>query len=303
MSHSLLHQVLVSGLVVPVGLAETAEQWSATSTGVRLGDDTWLRCDLVVCHRDTRRHPGRPGDPRASVDGPPLLVVEVTSAVSRAADLGAKKALYERYGVPAYWVVDSRGDLSEIRVYELGDAGRYTERARLPRGRTATLARPFPIELEADQVFARLPRRPLPAPRRTISVPDHASDPSRVQELGPDLPHSEEPILIDAFGRRWPTGAEKVELWDGCPVFYGAWDERDIEIASRAYPGRVVRLDQEPGEPGTMTVLPGPDPARRALRATRPADTAERAERDAGQDAEAATGHDARASKSHVKVS
>jgi hypothetical protein len=261
----LLHQVLVSGLVVPVGLAETAEQRSATATGVRLGDDTWLRCDLVVHDRDGV---ARDGD---SVQGPPLLAVEVTTEVSRAADLGAKKALYERFGVPAYWVVDSRGDLSEIRVYELGDDGRYAERARLPRGRTATLARPFPIELAADQIFARLPRRPIPAPRRTISVPDDPSDTAPARETGPDLPHSEEPILIDTFGWRWPTGAEKVELWNGCPVFYGAWDERDIEIASRAYPGRVVRLDQEPGEPGTMTVLPGPDPARRERGAARPA--------------------------------
>jgi hypothetical protein len=281
-SHSLLHQVLVSGLVVPVGLAETAEQRSATGVGVRLGEGTWLRCDLAVYHRDQmvrRDEPGRrsaPGDASGTVQGAPLLAVEVTSEVSRAADLGAKKFLYEQAGVPAYWVVDARGDLSEIRVYELGDDWRYAEVARLHRGRVAELTRPFPIALAADEIFARLPRRPLPAPRRTISVPDHAPEPAdaadhaRALAAGPDLPHSEEPILIDAFGRRWPTGAEKVELWDGCPVFYGSWDERDVEIASRAYPGRVVRLDQEPGEPGTMTVLPGPDRPRSWRRASRP---------------------------------
>jgi hypothetical protein len=200
--------------------------------------------------------------------------------------------------------VDSRGDLSEIRVYELGDDGRYGERARLGRGRTATLARPFPIELAADQIFARLPRRPVPQPRRTIAVPDHASDQDRVRKTGPDLPHSEEPILIDTFGRRWPTGAEKVELWDGCPVFYGAWDERDIEIAARAYPGRVVRLDQEPGEPGTMTVLPGPDPARRPRAAVRHTESSAPPEnaKDAENAAELEDG-DAQAAEAHVNVS
>ena len=246
MNHTLLHQVLVAALVVPVGLAETAEQRSVTGAGVRLGDDTWVRCDLAVFPKD------RAGATACSVLGPPLLAVEVVSEVSRPVDLGRKKLLYERFGVPSYWVVDVRGDEPEILVFELGDDGRYAEEARAAWGRTCTLTQPFPISLAPDDIFARLPRRI--APRRRIVLADQVT----AHDTGPDLPGSEEPILIDAFGRRWPTGAEKVELWDGCPVFYGAWDERDVEIASRAYPGRVVRLDQPPGEVGTMTVLPGP---------------------------------------------
>ncbi|KAB2345611.1 Uma2 family endonuclease [Actinomadura rudentiformis] len=243
MTHTLLHQVLVSDLVVPIGLAETAEQASRTGSGPRLADNTWLRSDLLVFRKEQDA-----GD-RGYIEGAPLLAIEVTSDASREVDLGAKKDMYERFAVPSYWVVDLKGDEPELQVFELSDDGRYAEEARVTWGRTCTITRPFAIELAPDQIFDRLPRPP--APRKGI----HMSD--QDHRTGPDLPHCEEPILIDAFGR-WPTGAEKVELWDGCPVFYGAWDERDVEIAERAYPGRVIRLDQPPGEPGTLTVLPGP---------------------------------------------
>ncbi|MFI0354687.1 Uma2 family endonuclease [Actinomadura sp. 9N407] len=251
MTHTLLHQVLVSGLVVPVGLAETAEQRSSTGTGAWLGDDTWIRADLVVFRKEQ-------ADPSLRyVRGVPLLAVEVTSDASREPDLGDKMRLYERFGVPSYWVVDVKGDEPELLVYELSDDGRYAEEARVTWGRSCTVTRPFPIEIAPDKIFRRLPRRP--APRRPMTVTDQIqAEWLQTGHTGPDLPHSEDPILIDVFGRRWPTGAEKVELWDGCPVFYGDWDERDVEIAERAYPGRVVRLDQPPGEPGTMTILPGP---------------------------------------------
>ncbi|MFB4315406.1 Uma2 family endonuclease [Actinomadura sp. 21ATH] len=252
MTHTLLHQVLVSSLVVPVGLAEPAGQRSATSTGAWLDERTWLRADLMVFREEQE-------DPRTGyVRGAPLLAVEVTSDASREPDLGAKKDVYERFGVPSYWVVDMKGDAPELLVYELSDDGRYAEEARVGWGRSCSLTRPFPIEVTPDEIFRRLPCRP--APRRLMTVTEQTAERAGTDRIGPDLPHSEDPILIDAFGRRWPTGAEKVELWDGCPVFYGGWDERDVEIAERAYPGRVVRLDQPPGELGTMTILPGPSP-------------------------------------------
>lgn len=239
--HSLLHQILVSNLVVPVALAETADVRSLTGCGVELADDTWLRADLVVCR--TEQCDGE----RWRVKGPPLLAVEVASPASRARDLGAKKDAYQRFGVPHYWVIDPDGDEPTVRVHELLD-GVYAETVRIGPGGRHEVTAPLPIELAHETIFDESSRW---AGRWRRSSMEH---------IGPDLPSCEEPILVDAFGHRWPTGAEKVELEDGCPIFYGEWDERDVAIAERTYPGRVVRLDQPAGRPGTLTILPGPEP-------------------------------------------
>lgn len=58
---------------------------------------------------------------------PPDLVVEVSSPSTRDRDLGVKRDLYERFGVPEYWFVDL--DRDEVRVFRLVD-GSYG-RARL----------------------------------------------------------------------------------------------------------------------------------------------------------------------------
>ncbi|WP_200827304.1 Uma2 family endonuclease [Thermomonospora echinospora] len=244
MGHSLLHQVLVSDLVLPLALAESTGTQSLTGHGIRLNGGTWLRADLLVC-RDEQAAGGR-----RYVEGAPLLAVEVVSPASRGRDLGAKKDAYQRFGVPHYWVVDPTGAELRVHVYELADGG-YAERAVVVPGDRRQLTEPFRLELAPASIFDRTSRW---AGRRRGR---------NMEYIGPDLPSCEEPILVDAFGHRWPTGAEKVELEDGCPIFYGEWDERDVAIAERTYPGRVVRLDQPPGEPGTITILPGPEPAAR----------------------------------------
>jgi hypothetical protein len=79
---------------------------------------------------------------------------------------------------------------------------------------------------------------------------------------GPDLPPPHEPIDVDVYEYRWPTGAEKVELWDGCPLFSGFFDERDVQIAERAYPGRIAVIhphtEDEPGI-GNLMIKPAPE--------------------------------------------
>lgn len=247
MAHTLLHQILVSDLVLPIALAQTPDQQTLSRFGARLADDTFLRGDVIVadCVRVS---------PDAwYVDGPPLLVVEVTSDASARRDLGAKKDNWARFGVPSLWVVQPVGRLPRVHVFELED-GEYLERARLTGDKPHLVTRPFEMKIVPDQIFERLGTRS--AAGNSAKNKTAKKGRTMTEQTGTDLPSAEEKILIDTFGYRWPTGAEKVELWDGCPVFYGVWDERDVEIARRAYPGRVVRLDQEPGEPGTLCVLP-----------------------------------------------
>jgi hypothetical protein len=238
----LLHQVLVSDLVVPVMFAEAAEHRSLTQFGVRPAGNLWLRPDLVVARREQLRS-GLP-----YVTGVPLLVVEVASEASLTRDLGAKKDLWARIGVPSYWVVHLRGEEPELCVFELVD-GRYAEQARLGWGESLWVTEPFKIELSPDRMFERFPRKLAAKWRGNMSKNSVLA-----------LPSADEEILADVFGARWPTGAEKAELEDGCPVFYGTWDERDVEIAQRTYPGRKILLDQKAGDPGTLRVLPSGEP-------------------------------------------
>jgi Uma2 family endonuclease len=59
-------------------------------------------------------------DPRR-IELTPDLLVEVSSPSTRRVDLGVKRALYERIGVPEYWFVDLEVD--RVEVHRLGDAG------------------------------------------------------------------------------------------------------------------------------------------------------------------------------------
>jgi hypothetical protein len=237
----LLHEALLSDLVVPVMLAQAPEHRSAARCAAHLAESTWLRPDLVVARREQFR------PELGCVTGTPLLVVEVTSPASLDRDLGAKREMWARHGVPCYWVVRVSGEETHLHVFELqGDE--LVERARLTRGDTYWAHEPFKIELSPSALLQTVPAEMATTWR--VKMSKHAQ--------GLDLPAADEDIPADVFCTRWPTGAEKVELEDGCPVFYGAWDDRDVETAERTYPGRTVRLDQPAGEPGTLRVLPAP---------------------------------------------
>ncbi len=54
------------------------------------------------------------------IEGAPDLVVEVLSESTEAIDRGLKKKLYERAGVPEYWIVDPVGCVVEQYVLERG---------------------------------------------------------------------------------------------------------------------------------------------------------------------------------------
>jgi hypothetical protein len=247
-AQSLTHQILVSDLVVSIALAQSPEQETLPRFGARLADDTCLRADLIVVDRT------RVPQDAWYVEGPPLLAVEVTSEASAHHDLGPKKDLWARYGLPFYWVAEPGLGQPRLHVFELdGDA--YAERATLTGDRPYLVERPFKMELVPDEIFGRLRKRPS-GRGRTIMTSNANGQGGRNGQSGFGLPPADQRIEIDTFGYRWPTGAEKAELWDGCPVFYGVWDQRDVAIAQRAYPGRVIRLDQEAGRPGTLRVLP-----------------------------------------------
>ena len=79
--------------------------------------------------------------------GRPLLVVEVLSPSTRSKDLLLKRDVYQRLGIPSYWIVDP--DEPSLLVLELADSV-YVEVTRLTGDQTVRLDKPFPIEVSSS---------------------------------------------------------------------------------------------------------------------------------------------------------
>jgi Uma2 family endonuclease len=71
--------------------------------------------DLVVLPRTFVSQQGL----RNFIEEPPLLVVEILSPSTASSDRRAKMALYARFGVPEYWIVDP--DRPRLDAYTLAD--------------------------------------------------------------------------------------------------------------------------------------------------------------------------------------
>jgi Uma2 family endonuclease len=88
----------------------------------------------------------------------PLLVAEILSPDSALRDLNLKKAAYERFGVPSYWVIDPDLDRPSLRAFELADRA-YTEIACVTGDEPFRAARPFPVQVVPGQLVAKLRSR------------------------------------------------------------------------------------------------------------------------------------------------
>ncbi len=84
------------------------------------------------------------------IEGPPEIVVEIVSPNSRLLDRRVKKALYARFAVAEYWLVDPIG--GHIELHRLGKA-EYTLEQRFDRA--STLETPsFPeVRVDLARVF------------------------------------------------------------------------------------------------------------------------------------------------------
>lgn len=110
----------------------------------QLGERTLLQPDVLVCHAGAL--------PRGPVTGPVQLVVEVTSDVTRTTDLVLKRVLYERAGVPAYWILDP--EARTLTVLELAE-GKYVETAVVSGSDSFRAVRPFPVEVVPGKLVTR----------------------------------------------------------------------------------------------------------------------------------------------------
>jgi Uma2 family endonuclease len=106
-----------------------------------VSDDTVVRPDLlVVCGGMPTRH----------LESLPSLVIEVLSPSTRASDLGFKRGLYEREGVPSYLIVDPEKEI--VTQLTLID-GRYLSSIQDSAGPTIHLGEHCTITLDTQKLF------------------------------------------------------------------------------------------------------------------------------------------------------
>ena len=117
------------------------------NVGVRIGPRSALEPDVVVA---------RPSDVSgARLTRLPVLVAEILSPDSALRDLNLKKAAYERFGIPSYWVIDPDLEQPGLRAFELV-SGVYREVAQVTGDESFHADRPFPAEIVPSRLVAKL---------------------------------------------------------------------------------------------------------------------------------------------------
>lgn len=84
----------------------------------------------------------------------PVLAVEVLSPSGRLIDLNLKRAVYQRMGVPSYWIVDP--NVPDLTVLELDATGEYREVAGVAGDEAYDASRPFAVRIVPGQLLGRL---------------------------------------------------------------------------------------------------------------------------------------------------
>jgi Uma2 family endonuclease len=143
----LLHQEVSTELTVQLRAACPPELRVIPEPAVMLDQLTEFDPDIVVVHQDHIDD--------TKLAEPPLLIVEVRSPSTALIDLNRKKAAYQEFGVPSYWIVNPDRDNPELIVFELGEKG-YEQVARVAGGASFPAKKPFEVEIVPARLVAGL---------------------------------------------------------------------------------------------------------------------------------------------------
>lgn len=140
---NLFHQRVLSNMTVSLDPYVRSRRLGVVlvaPTEVRLAADVAVQPDIIFVSRG-RLHLLK----ARGIEGAPDLVVEILSPSNQRLDLSRKKAVYERLGVPEYWIVDPVAQ--HVSIFALVN-GRYVAvpvedgiaRSRVVSGFEITLA-------------------------------------------------------------------------------------------------------------------------------------------------------------------
>ena len=106
--------------------------------------------DLLVCHRDDLNL-----DDLLRWPSVPVLLVEIFSPSNIGYDRLLKRELYERLGVPSYWMVDPGAPERQPSITELvlDDAGAYTIQAEVSGPNTFTTEVPYQVSFAPEDLL------------------------------------------------------------------------------------------------------------------------------------------------------
>jgi Uma2 family endonuclease len=142
-----IHQVAAGRLYGVLSGACPEDLCVVPEPAVMLGPQTEFDPDLVVVRMDQIGG--------AKFTEPPLLVVEIRSPSTALIDLNRKKAAYERFGVPSYWIPNPDPPQPELTVFELR-AGGYAPVVKTSQ--PFAVGRPFTVSIDPADLTRGLRR-------------------------------------------------------------------------------------------------------------------------------------------------
>jgi len=148
------HQRVSARLALRLGVylasGDRGELFTAP-TGVKLLDrHNGVEPDLFVILPDGAARVGE-----RCVDGPPDLVIEIVSPKHEDHDRITKRDLYERAGVPEYWIVDPAAAVLDVLRRDTEGGGELRVVDRLGRGGIVTTPALPGLEIELREIFDR----------------------------------------------------------------------------------------------------------------------------------------------------
>jgi Uma2 family endonuclease len=145
------HQFIVANLLTIVGpfvREHELGRLAGAPLDVVLTDTDVVQPDLLLV---AQAHLDRITE--ENLQGSPDLAVEILSESTRRRDEVTKRHLYERHGVPEYWIVDPV--VETLKVFRPGEDGRYQRAAELSLETADVLTSPlFPgLEIPLAELF------------------------------------------------------------------------------------------------------------------------------------------------------